>query len=556
MKTCNYFFLLFLQFSFIVSGQLGQSEIGSNKLVVSVKDFNAKGDGLQDDSEAFQKAIYFCEKNGRKTLFIPFGKYSLKKSVTFKKGGVQILGEGALLREETWWEDKVQNQISSNGSEIIVSNNNIGFIFDKNVKDPVRIADVQFRSKNGRQVGGTTGILFQSEWVGPTWPFIIERCHFTGFNFAVKFSAANQYLVAFVQLRQNAFNQNDECIYFSDINWENKQVGIRNLSWGFTFENNVCHDNSRVICGAFAKDAVNILNNNMEGNIAYANGKKPQHIVDLEISNATVNFEGNHFESIISDAVYVSSVFKDKKGKDLPIFGTTAMNNSNKIFIKGNNFDGIGKEYKPFTLKGLLVYNYDQVNLYLDACDLRINEANQSNIYLSNEAEKTGTVIKIPIKSSDLSIATNSVTASKKIINNDKNYKLITATTKNENLMTGHMKVISSKDQYLVAKIKILNQNGTQFLGLSTIFTIKYYLDNEIKTMVKTVRGNYGYKLGENYNIAIIPNFLPENAKNATFTAEIEYNKDILGEKSFYVKSVPELFTEISSEFTINNFFY
>lgn len=531
-------------FSVLILGQNKTSIIGNQKWVVSLKDFGAKGDGISDDSDAFQKAIDFCETNKRKTLFIPFGRYLLKNSVSFKNGGVQLIGEGALLREESWVnvENKANNTDNINSSEFIIPKNSTGIIFDKNVRDPIRIADIQFRTLQSRQTGNTTAILFKSEWGGPTWPFIIERCHFTGFNFAIKFSAQNQYLVAFIQLRQNAFNQNDECVFFSDIQSKGGPVGIRNLAWGFIFENNMCHDNSRIIRGTFAKGEVNIRNNNMEGNIKYADGKSPDYIVDMEISNATVNFEGNHFESVISDAVYVSSVFKDGKGIYLPFNNTTALNPKNKIFIKGNNFDGISNNYKAFTLKGILVYNYDQVDLFLDQCDLRINESNEKNIFLTEFAKENGTVIKIPIntkKDTDNNPSNKKETLAK-YLNANRQFKKVTAFNLNEKLT--NVKPVKAEDKYLVANIEVINEIGTMFLGWSTTFVITYELNNVKKTISKSVNGNYGFKQGKNFNMAIIPNFLPKNAQNAYFTAMMDYNKDVLANTHFYYSTTSELF--------------
>lgn len=548
MRIYNNLILGFLLlFSVLILGQNQKSIIGDKKWVVSLKDFGATGDGISDDSDSFQKAIDFCETNKRKTLFIPFGKYLLKKSVVFKTGGVQLIGEGALLREESWFIDVNKKVVDINSSEFIIPKNNTGIIFDKDVRDPIRIVDIQFSSLEKRQVGNTTAILFQSEWGGPTWPFIIERCHFTGFNFAIKFNAQNQYLVAFIQLRQNAFNQNDECVFFSDIQSKNKQVGIRNLAWGFIFENNKCHDNSRIIRGTFAKDEVSIRNNNMEGNIKYADGRNPNYIVDIEISNASVNFEGNHFESILSDAVYVSSIFKDDKGIYLPFINTTALSPKNKIFIKGNNFDGISNNYKPFTLKGILIYNYDQVNLFLDQCDLRMNESNEKNIFLTELAKANGTVIKIPINTKNFT--SNNLNNGKEIwtnyLNANRQFKKATAFNLNEKLF--NVKRVKIEDKYLVANIEVINEIGTMFLGLSTTFIITYELNNVSKTISKSVNGNYGFKQGRNFNIAVTPNFLPENVQNAYFTAMIDYNKDILENKHFYYNANSELFVSQNS---------
>lgn len=499
----------------------------NNSTFISIKDFGAVGDGIKDDSEAIQKAIDYCESTKRKTLFIPFGRYLLKKSVIFNDGGVQLMGEGALLREESWINDNEVNIIDS--SEFLIARNIAGIVYSESVKDPVRIIDIQFSAADGRLIGDTVGILFKSEFAGPTWPFIIERCRFSGFNYAIKFISKSQYLVAFIQMRQNAFNQNDECVYFGNID-EPSKTGIRNLAWGFTFENNVCHDNSRIIRGSFAKDQVNILNNNMEGNIVYSNGSKPQNIIDIEVSNVTVNFEGNHFESIISDAVYISSVFHDNKGKVLPVIGTTAFNPKNKIFIKGNNFDGVLLHFKPFILKGLLVYNYDQVELYLDSCDVRINESNKNNIHLTEFAKKTGTVIKFPIRNT-----ISFIKSKKKFLSGNANFE-INRYSKSRNYSNVKRNAIGDNTKLLGVSIKIFNENGVEFFGLRTCFELEYKLEGKIVNSSHCVAGNYGFILGESVNIAVIPNPLPLGSTEAFFFAEIQNNENILGNMKVWVK--------------------
>ncbi|VGO18962.1 glycosyl hydrolase family 28-related protein [Pontiella sulfatireligans] len=47
----------------------------------NVRDFGAKGDAVTDDSTAFVKALNAAEKNGGGTVYIPVGKYVLKKEL-------------------------------------------------------------------------------------------------------------------------------------------------------------------------------------------------------------------------------------------------------------------------------------------------------------------------------------------------------------------------------------------------------------------------------------------------------------------------------------------
>ncbi len=47
----------------------------------NVRDFGAKGDGAQDDSRAFQKALDTAAKKGGGTVYVPVGKYVLKSGI-------------------------------------------------------------------------------------------------------------------------------------------------------------------------------------------------------------------------------------------------------------------------------------------------------------------------------------------------------------------------------------------------------------------------------------------------------------------------------------------
>lgn len=61
---------------------------------VSVKDFGAKGDGVTDDSEAFQAALDHLPDEGG-TIYIPKGSYYITKEITQAKQGIEIVGDGA-----------------------------------------------------------------------------------------------------------------------------------------------------------------------------------------------------------------------------------------------------------------------------------------------------------------------------------------------------------------------------------------------------------------------------------------------------------------------------
>lgn len=554
----NLFMKIILVFLALLLNNFAFSQ-NSVSLYQNIIDFGAKNDGLSDASSDIQKAVDYCEKNSIKTLLIPDGKYLLKNSVIFRKGGVQIVGTGALLREESW-VGNIDKMFADNkpfvGCTFIVEKNVAGFVYDKTVGDPVRISNVQFLAKEDRTVGNTTAISFRSEFAGPTWPFIIEKCHFRGFNYAIKFESDNQYNVAFLQMSQNAFSQNDECVYFSDIPERKIQnVGMRNLSWGFDFLNNQCHDNSRVIRGSFAKDQVNIKNNNMEGNIAYADGRKPKFIVDIEISNATVNFEGNHFESVISDCVYISSAFMKKDGSFFPYSGSTTASDKNKVFIKGNNFDGVNEgKFKALTLKGLHVYNYDQYVMYIDECDIRQNSANALNLFLSDNAKTKGSAIKTPFGKyenasrvlqnySQIKQMTEGGRAVEKIVSPNCNIDFIRVSKKDGAIFGNGSQTmqVATSDKYIGASYLVNNPVSSGFLGVSVVFYVSYSLNGKTINETKYASGNYGAELGFTTITGIIPNDLPKIAKNISVWSGL--STSVLGDTDIFIGNKFTLFT-------------
>lgn len=67
-------------------------------VTINVKEFGAKGDGLQDDTGFIQAAILACPKNGR--VLIPKGTYRITS--LFLKSHIRLeLGAGAILAADT-----------------------------------------------------------------------------------------------------------------------------------------------------------------------------------------------------------------------------------------------------------------------------------------------------------------------------------------------------------------------------------------------------------------------------------------------------------------------
>jgi hypothetical protein len=81
--------------------------------IVNVRDFGAVGNGVTDDSVAFQNALNLIQSrpNGG-TLFIPAGNYLINTTLTYSDNSLTIIGEG----------QKITNIIKSSGTDLFVFN--------------------------------------------------------------------------------------------------------------------------------------------------------------------------------------------------------------------------------------------------------------------------------------------------------------------------------------------------------------------------------------------------------------------------------------------------
>ena len=379
----------------------------------NVKMFGAKGDGVTNDSSAFQNAVDFCELFSVKTLMIPYGNFLLNEPVIFNRGGVKIQGQGGFGREESWigystatYPDKFPLGTTNTylGCTVTVPKNSTAFVYSESVVDAVYIGGISFIAKEGRTIGNTNAIDFHAEFWGPTWNFVIKNCYFRGFNKVVNFQSSTQYCVAFVDFSDNAMSQNDDVLYFSDIEELNvTTTGSRNIAWGLNFEHNRCHDNARLIRGCFQKDLVNIKQNNLENLIAFADGTFPKYGIDLEVGNCLVNFEGNHSEGLlVQDVFFASSFFRKSNGERHPFTENNARGGATFVKLSGNNFDGVSGS-NPVVLEGVSIIDEDQNYIKkIHGCTI-LETFNKKGFELSETGLVEPTMYVFPVSDSGIS---------------------------------------------------------------------------------------------------------------------------------------------------------
>lgn len=93
---------IFVNFTIFTYGLTKSSKVRNQDELVSVLTFGALGDGIVDDSEAFQNAILYCIQN-RKTLFVPktTASYNLNKTIRInllRGDKIKIVSNKAIIR--------------------------------------------------------------------------------------------------------------------------------------------------------------------------------------------------------------------------------------------------------------------------------------------------------------------------------------------------------------------------------------------------------------------------------------------------------------------------
>lgn len=300
-------------------------------------------DGCTDDSDAINETIRVAEELSIKTVKFNAVNYFVEESIVIRKGNLRLEGSGALLREDQWfeaatsgghvrsdvWNSRMSTLFCPKGVDLITFGEELAakatpeyttlYAGSKNPGDPVVITGLQLWTEgdvwmdyNREKDDLPSGINFCSNFTGPLWPLIIERCHFRNFYYAIHLNTRIDYPVTNLRIDECAFFKNMYCLYSRmRPKWEDaladKEEGeiiLQNepwlqTSWSLEFTRNKCHDNGYAIKMAVNKGPCRVEYNNLEGMSGISGSvESDSFIIDLELGQRAAAFiRYNHFET-------------------------------------------------------------------------------------------------------------------------------------------------------------------------------------------------------------------------------------------------------------------
>ena len=295
-------------------------------------------EGCNDDSAAINETIRVAEELSIKTVKFNAVNYFVGKGIVIHKGNLHLEGSGALLREDQWYEyeDKEEATGHANGA---VWNSRTSTLFcpkgvnlitigeeyedgedvtyptkyadSMNPGDPIVISNLQLWTEGDPwsyyQSADKlpSGINFCTYCSAPLWPFIIERCHFRNFMYAIHINSIIDYPVTNLRINECAFFHNMYCL-FSERRDKTATTGVVELeptlqtSWSLEFTRNKCHNNGFVMKMCVNKGPCRVEYNNLEGAAGFEGEDEPEpgvFAVDLELGQrAAAVIRYNHFE--------------------------------------------------------------------------------------------------------------------------------------------------------------------------------------------------------------------------------------------------------------------
>lgn len=135
---------------------IGAEEV-IKQLPANIKNFGAVGDGVTDDTEAFQSAIDFCLDNNVGCLVIPNGNYLISKTIVITQDerlfNFEIKGEGS--------PHIIPSLNNFTGDYLIKATSNITDNDQNKMKRYLTIRDIVFGSNNDNDLANCTGVFIE-----------------------------------------------------------------------------------------------------------------------------------------------------------------------------------------------------------------------------------------------------------------------------------------------------------------------------------------------------------------------------------------------------------
>ena len=327
------------------------------------------------NSKAINETIRVAEELSIKTIKFNAANYFVEEGIVIHKGNLRLEGSGALLREDQWFVKEDENgghestQIKNSrtstlfcpkGVSLITIGEELGvdekpvfptsYADSKNPGDPVVISDLQLWTEGNvwndyepEKDYLPSGINFCSCCGAPLWPFIIERCHFRNFYYAIHINSKIDYPVNNLRINECAFFYNMYCLHSSvrpDLTPTSGYVlpePTLQTSWSLEFTRNKCHYNGFVMKTAVSKGPCRVEYNNLEGLRGFERENKSEpgvFAVDLELGQrAAAVIRYNHFEESRPRLVRVKGFYPN-----------------NWVTMQHNNTDGNTGGYKASNL--------------------------------------------------------------------------------------------------------------------------------------------------------------------------------------------------------------
>ena len=327
------------------------------------------------NSKAINETIRVAEELSIKTIKFNAANYFVEEGIVIHKGNLRLEGSGALLREDQWFvkdngrgghgSTQIKNSRTSTlfcpkGKSLITLGEELGvdekpvyttsYADSKNPGDPVVISDLQLWTEGNvwndydpEKDYLPSGINFCSCCGAPLWPFIIERCHFRNFYYAIHINSKIDYPVNNLRINECAFFYNMYCLHSSvrpDLTPTPGYVlpePTLQTSWSLEFTRNKCHYNGFVMKTAVSKGPCRVEYNNLEGLRGFERRNESEpgvFAVDLELGQrAAAVIRYNHFEESRPRLVRVKGFYPN-----------------NWVTMQHNNTDGNTGGYKASNL--------------------------------------------------------------------------------------------------------------------------------------------------------------------------------------------------------------